>query len=43
MSLTAVVNNASAISTTKTLDTTMKKYDLMHQINNRGTFLTSKV
>ena len=41
--LCAVVNNASAINTTKTLDTSMKKYDLMHQINNRGTFMTSKV
>jgi citronellol/citronellal dehydrogenase len=39
----AVINNASAISITKTLDTPMKKYDLMHQINNRGTFMTSKV
>lgn len=38
-----LVNNASAISTTKVLDTTMKKYDLMNQINARGTFLTSKL
>jgi citronellol/citronellal dehydrogenase len=37
------INNASAISLTGTLDTDMKKYDLMHQINTRGTFLTSKV
>jgi hypothetical protein len=42
-SASAVINNASAISITKTLDTPMKKYDLMHQINNRGTFMTSKV
>lgn len=36
------VNNASAISLTGTLSTDMKRYDLMHQINTRGTFLTSK-
>src|SRR5262245_63482799 len=36
------VNNASAISLTGTLDTTMKRFDLMHQVNTRGTFLTSK-
>jgi hypothetical protein len=34
-----VINNASAISLTKTSDTDMKRYDLMHQINGRGTFL----
>ncbi|XP_003387239.1 PREDICTED: hydroxysteroid dehydrogenase-like protein 2 [Amphimedon queenslandica] len=38
-----LVNNASAISLTRTLDTTMKKYDLMMDINTRGTFLTSKL
>ena len=32
------VNNASAISLTKTPDTDMKRYDLMHQINGRGTY-----
>ena len=37
------INNASAISLTGTLDTEMKRYDLMHEINTRGTFLTSKV
>jgi len=37
-----VVNNASAISLTGTLDTPMKRYDLMHQINTRGTFLVSQ-
>nr|XP_022903901.1 hydroxysteroid dehydrogenase-like protein 2 [Onthophagus taurus] len=37
-----VVNNASAISMTGTLDTEMKRYDLMHNINTRGTFLVSK-
>lgn len=37
-----LVNNASAISLTGTLETAMKRYDLMHQINTRGTFLCSK-
>jgi citronellol/citronellal dehydrogenase len=37
-----LVNNASAINLTPTLQTDMKRYDLMHQINTRGTFLTSK-
>jgi len=36
------VNNASAISLTPTEATDMKRYDLMHQINARGTFLTTK-
>jgi citronellol/citronellal dehydrogenase len=36
------VNNASAISLTGTLQTDMKRYDLMHQVNLRGTFLVSK-
>lgn len=36
------VNNASAISLTGTLDTPMKRYDLMHGINTRGTFLVSQ-
>jgi citronellol/citronellal dehydrogenase len=36
------VNNASAISLTPTLDTRMKRFDLMHQVNTRGTFLVSK-
>jgi citronellol/citronellal dehydrogenase len=36
------VNNASAISLTGTEATDMKRWDLMHQINSRGTFLTSK-
>jgi citronellol/citronellal dehydrogenase len=36
------VNNASAISLTGTLATEMKRYDLMHQINTRGTYLVSK-
>jgi len=37
------VNNASAISPTKVVDTEMKRYDLMNQINARGTFLVSKL
>lgn len=37
-----LINNASAISLTPTLQTDAKRYDLMHQINARGTFLTSK-
>jgi citronellol/citronellal dehydrogenase len=37
-----LVNNASAIQLTGTLQTDMKRYDLMNQINTRGTFLTSK-
>lgn len=36
------INNASAISLTGTLSTPMKRYDLMHQINTRGTFLVSQ-
>ncbi len=36
------VNNASAISLTRTEATDMKRYDLMHAINGRGTFLVSK-
>lgn len=34
-----VINNASAISLTQTLETDMKRYDLMQNINTRGTFL----
>lgn len=34
-----VINNASAISLTPTMETEMKRYDLMHNINTRGTFL----
>ncbi len=33
-----LVNNASAISLTGTLATPMKRFDLMHQINTRGTY-----
>ncbi|CAH2036978.1 unnamed protein product, partial [Iphiclides podalirius] len=38
-----LVNNASAISLTGTAQTDMKRYDLMHNINTRGTFLASKL
>ena len=37
------INNASAIQLTGTLATDMKRFDLMHQINMRGTFLVSKM
>ncbi len=37
-----LVNNASAISLTGTLDTPIKRFDLMHQVNTRGTFLCSQ-
>ena len=36
------VNNASAIQLTGTLQTDMKRFDLMHQINTRGTYLVSR-
>ena len=38
-----LVNNASAISLTGTLQTPMKRYDLMNGINARGTYLWSVV
>ncbi len=37
-----LVNNASAISLTPTLQTPMKRYDLMHRVNTRGTFVCSQ-
>jgi citronellol/citronellal dehydrogenase len=37
-----LINNASAISLTGTLETPMKRFDLMHQINVRGTYLTTQ-
>jgi citronellol/citronellal dehydrogenase len=39
----AVTNNASAIDLSNTDDVDMKKYDLMQDINVRGTFLMSKL
>lgn len=38
-----VVNNASAIDLSPTRDVSMKRYDLMADINVRGTFLLSKL
>jgi citronellol/citronellal dehydrogenase len=37
------INNASAIALTGTLQTDMKRYDLMNGVNARGTFLCSKL
>jgi citronellol/citronellal dehydrogenase len=37
-----VVNNASAIQLTPVSQTDMKRFDLVHQINARGTFVVSK-
>ncbi|MCC2096565.1 MAG: NAD(P)-dependent oxidoreductase [Hyphomicrobiales bacterium] len=38
-----IVNNASAISLTDSQKTDMKRFDLMHQVNARGTFMVSKL
>jgi citronellol/citronellal dehydrogenase len=40
--LDIVVNNASAISLTPVAQTEMRRFDLMHQVNARGTFMVSK-
>ncbi len=40
--LDIVVNNASAIQLTPVAQTDMRRFDLMHQINTRGTFMVSK-
>jgi len=37
-----LVNNASAIFLAGTVETPMKRYDLMHQVNARGTFACSQ-
>jgi len=37
-----LINNASAIQLTGTLETEMKRYDLMHDVNTRGTFVCSQ-
>jgi len=37
-----VVNNASAIQLTPAAQTDMNRFDLMHQVNARGTFMVSK-
>lgn len=34
-----LINNASAVSLSSTVKTDMKRYDLMNNINTRGTFL----
>jgi citronellol/citronellal dehydrogenase len=41
-SLDIIVNNASAISVTPVAQTEMRRFDLMHQINTRGTFMVSR-
>jgi citronellol/citronellal dehydrogenase len=41
--LDVCVNNASAIQLTGTLDTDMKRYDLMNGIDARGTFMTGRL
>ena len=41
--LDILVNNASAISITSTEATELRRFDLMNQVNARGTFLCSKV
>jgi len=38
-----LVNNASAISLTDSAATDMRRFDLMHEVNTRGTFLCSKL
>ncbi|MEM9189344.1 MAG: NAD(P)-dependent oxidoreductase [Myxococcota bacterium] len=38
-----LVNNASAIMLTGTVETPMKRYDLMHHVNTRGSFLCGQV
>src|SRR5579885_841129 len=40
--LDALINNASAISLTGTEKTEMKRFDLMHQVNARATYMCSK-
>jgi citronellol/citronellal dehydrogenase len=40
--LDIVVNNASAIARTPVAETDMRRFDLMHQVNVRGTFMVSK-
>ena len=42
-SIDILINNASAISLTPAEQTDMKRFDLMHSINVRGTFCVSKV
>lgn len=37
-----LINNASAIRLTGTMETPVKRYDLMHGVNGRGTFVCSQ-
>lgn len=37
-----LVNNASAINLTGTVDTPMRRFDLMHEVNTRGTFMCTQ-
>src|SRR5271170_1603310 len=37
-----VVNNASAVALTDVANTDLRRFDLMHQVNTRGTFVVSK-
>jgi citronellol/citronellal dehydrogenase len=41
-SLDIVVNNASAVSRTPLVETDTRRFDLMYQVNTRGTFLVCK-
>lgn len=38
-----VINNASSLNLVQTEEVTMKRWDLMNQVNSRGTFMTSKL
>ncbi len=40
--LDILVNNASAIYLAGTVDTPMKRFDLMHQVNTRGTYVCAQ-
>jgi citronellol/citronellal dehydrogenase len=40
--LDIVINNASAVSRSPVAETDMRRFDLMHQVNARGTFMVSK-
>jgi len=40
--LDIVVNNASAVQVTPVMQTDMKRFDLMHQVNARGAYMVSK-
>ena len=40
--LDIVVNNASAVQRTSVVETDMRRFDLMHQVNTRGTLMVSK-